>query len=85
MIAWLLVLPCAAWVALRAFGLERGYPLVPLLSYTPLAVAGAATVAALMRGAAPAVVALALTVAATRTRPTRSARACAPPGPPTAA
>ena len=44
LIAWLLVLPVAGWVALRAFGLERGYPMVPLLAYTPLAVAGGAVV-----------------------------------------
>ena len=43
-IAWLLVLPVAGWVVLRAFGLEEGYPMVPLLAYTPLAVAGALAV-----------------------------------------
>ena len=44
LIAWLLVLPVAGWVVLRAFGLEEGYPLVALLAYTPLAVAGATAV-----------------------------------------
>jgi endonuclease/exonuclease/phosphatase (EEP) superfamily protein YafD len=46
-IAWLLVLPFAGWVVLRAFGLERGYPMVPVLAYTPLAVAGAVVVVVL--------------------------------------
>ena len=57
LIAWLLVLPVAGWVVLRAFGLEEGYPLVPLLAYTPLAVAGAVAVfvvALLLRRRAPA-------------------------------
>ena len=66
LIAWLLVLPVAGWVVLRAFGLEEGWPLVPLLAYTPLAVAGALAVAVvaalLLRRRAPALVALALTV-----------------------
>ena len=51
-IAWVVVAPCAAWVIVRAFGLERGWPMVPLLAYTPLAAAGsvvAAVAAALLR------------------------------------
>ena len=66
LIAWLLVLPVAGWVVLRAFGLERGYPMVPLLAYTPLAVGGAAVVvviALLLRRRAPALVAAALMIA----------------------
>ena len=64
-IAWLLVLPVAGWVVLRAFGLEEGYPMVPLLAYTPLAVAGAlaaALIALLLRRRAPALVAAVLMV-----------------------
>ena len=69
LIAWLLVLPVAGWVVLRAFGLEEGWPLVPLVAYTPLAIAGAvvvAIVALLLRRRAPALVAavLAVTLAA---------------------
>ena len=68
-IAWLLVLPLAGWVVLRGFGLERGYPLVPVLAYTPLAVAVAVVacvIALLLRRRAPALVAavLAVTLAA---------------------
>ena len=51
-IAWVVVAPCAAWVVVRALGLERGWPMVPLLAYTPLAAAGsvlAAVAAALLR------------------------------------
>ena len=66
MIAWLLVLPVAGWVVLRAFGLEEGWPMVPLLAYTPLAVAGAVAVVVvtlLLRRRAPAVAAALLAVA----------------------
>jgi hypothetical protein len=62
----MLVLPLAAWVVLRAFGLEEGYPLVPLLAYTPLAIAGAAVaavIALVLRRRAPAVAAVLLAVA----------------------
>ena len=31
----------AAWAVVRLFGLERGYPLVPLVAYTPYVAAGA--------------------------------------------
>jgi endonuclease/exonuclease/phosphatase (EEP) superfamily protein YafD len=31
----------AAWAGVRLFGLERGYPFVPLLAYTPYVAAGA--------------------------------------------
>jgi endonuclease/exonuclease/phosphatase (EEP) superfamily protein YafD len=32
---WLAVVPLVAWALVRAFGLESGYPLVPLIAYTP--------------------------------------------------
>ena len=60
-IAWTLVLPCAGWAAVRALGLERGYPMVPLLAYTPLVAAVAvavAVVSAVLRQRAAAVAAL---------------------------
>jgi endonuclease/exonuclease/phosphatase (EEP) superfamily protein YafD len=41
LVAWLLVAVCAAWVAVRLLGVERGFPLVPLVAYTPLAAAAA--------------------------------------------
>jgi endonuclease/exonuclease/phosphatase (EEP) superfamily protein YafD len=65
LIAWLLVLPLTGWVVLRAFGLEEGWPMVPLLAYTPLAVAGAVVVLVvtlLLRRRAAALVAALLTV-----------------------
>jgi len=60
---WLLVAPILAWTAVRAFGLERGYPLVGLMAFTPC-VAVAALLAtgiaiALRNWAAAAVAALA--------------------------
>jgi endonuclease/exonuclease/phosphatase (EEP) superfamily protein YafD len=62
-IAWLLVVLCAAWAAMRVFGLERGFPLVPLLAFTPLVAVGAVAVvavAALLRQWAAALVAAVL-------------------------
>ena len=32
---WLLIAPFAVWAAARAFGLERGYPTVQLIAFTP--------------------------------------------------
>jgi endonuclease/exonuclease/phosphatase family metal-dependent hydrolase len=32
---WAAVLPTALWAVIRVFGLERGFPLVPLIAYTP--------------------------------------------------
>jgi endonuclease/exonuclease/phosphatase (EEP) superfamily protein YafD len=32
---WLLIAPILAWTAIRVFGLERGYPLVGLMAFTP--------------------------------------------------
>lgn len=43
-VAWMLVAGAAAWVALRTLGLAGGYPLVPLVAYTPYA-AGLAVIA----------------------------------------
>jgi endonuclease/exonuclease/phosphatase (EEP) superfamily protein YafD len=54
-IAWTVVAPCVLWALIRLLGLDRGYPLVPLMAFTPyvvivsLAAAGAA--AALRRWA----------------------------------
>jgi endonuclease/exonuclease/phosphatase (EEP) superfamily protein YafD len=49
-VAWLVVLPWAAWAIARLFGLERGYPLVALMALTPYA-AVAALLAAAIAGA----------------------------------
>jgi endonuclease/exonuclease/phosphatase (EEP) superfamily protein YafD len=43
-VAWVLVALCAAWAAVRLLGLERGYPLVPLIAYTPFVAAAAVVV-----------------------------------------
>jgi len=43
-VAWVLAAGCLGWAAMRAFGLERGFPLVPLVSYTPFVVVGCAAV-----------------------------------------
>jgi endonuclease/exonuclease/phosphatase (EEP) superfamily protein YafD len=32
---WAAVIPIALWAVVRLFGLERGFPLVPLIAYTP--------------------------------------------------
>ena len=64
-IAWVLVAVCAAWLVVRAFGLERGYPMVPLLAFTPLAVGGAvvaAVIAAVLGRRAAAAVAVVVAV-----------------------
>jgi endonuclease/exonuclease/phosphatase (EEP) superfamily protein YafD len=63
--AWLMVGLCAAWVVMRVLGLERGYPLVPLVAFTPFVAAGAVVVvvvAALLRQRGAAVVATVLAV-----------------------
>jgi endonuclease/exonuclease/phosphatase (EEP) superfamily protein YafD len=63
--AWLAAAPWVAWALVRAFGLERGYPLVPLMAFAPYAVLGglaAAVVAAALRRRVPAIVALAAAV-----------------------
>ncbi len=40
-VAWSGVAVAVVWAAVRLLGLERGYPLVPLASFTPYAAAGA--------------------------------------------
>jgi endonuclease/exonuclease/phosphatase (EEP) superfamily protein YafD len=44
LVAWVLAAGCAGWAAMRAFGLEQGFPLVPLMSYTPFVVVGCGVV-----------------------------------------
>lgn len=55
-IAWLVVVPWAVWTVMRVLGVERGYPFVQLIAYTPyvlpLALVGGA-LAALLRRWAP--------------------------------
>jgi endonuclease/exonuclease/phosphatase (EEP) superfamily protein YafD len=66
LVAWLLAAACAAWAALRLLGLDRGFPLVALVAYTPFVVVGAAVVvvvAALLRQRAAAAVAALVAVA----------------------
>jgi endonuclease/exonuclease/phosphatase family metal-dependent hydrolase len=61
-IAWLAVLPWAIWAVVRVLGLERGYPFVQLMAFTPYAAPlalAAGGFAALLRRWAPAVVAAA--------------------------
>jgi endonuclease/exonuclease/phosphatase (EEP) superfamily protein YafD len=56
---WAAVIPVVLWAIVRAFGLERGFPLVPLLAYTPyvtLASMFAVGVAAALRNWAAAIV-----------------------------
>ena len=57
LLAWLLAAVCVGWAAMRLLGLERGFPLVPLVAYTPFAAAAAVAVVAIavllrQRGAA---------------------------------
>ena len=49
-IAWLLAAPAAAWAVARWLGLERGFPLVPLMAYTPYAAVAALLVALVVLG-----------------------------------
>jgi endonuclease/exonuclease/phosphatase (EEP) superfamily protein YafD len=66
LVAWLLAAACVGWAALRLLGLERGFPLVPLVAYTPFVAAGAAAVvvvAVLLRQRAAALVAFVVAVA----------------------
>ncbi len=63
LLVWLAVATLVAWSIVRAFGLESGFPLVPLMAYTPLAGIGAlvlAAMAAALRLWAAAVVAVAV-------------------------
>jgi endonuclease/exonuclease/phosphatase (EEP) superfamily protein YafD len=57
LLAWLLAAVCVGWAAMRLLGLERGFPLVPLVAYTPFVAAAAVAVVAIavllrQRGAA---------------------------------
>jgi endonuclease/exonuclease/phosphatase (EEP) superfamily protein YafD len=49
-LAWLVVLPWAAWAIARLFGLERGYPLVALMAFAPYAAVAALVAAAVAGG-----------------------------------
>ena len=65
MVAWVLVALCGGWVVVRLLGLERGYPLVPLVAFTPFVAAAAVAVVvvvALLRQRGAAVVATVLAV-----------------------
>jgi endonuclease/exonuclease/phosphatase family metal-dependent hydrolase len=42
---WIVVAPLALWAAVRLFGIESGFPLVPLMAFTPYAAAAALLVA----------------------------------------
>lgn len=59
---WVAVVPVAIWALVRVLGLERGFPLVPLMAFTPYATIAALLVAgmaaALRNGAAAAVAGL---------------------------
>jgi endonuclease/exonuclease/phosphatase (EEP) superfamily protein YafD len=61
---WAAIAPIVAWVIVRGFGVERGYPLDPLMAFTPYAAVAAFLAAgialALRNWAAALVVALAL-------------------------
>jgi endonuclease/exonuclease/phosphatase (EEP) superfamily protein YafD len=62
LVAWLLVAPLLAWTAVRLLGLDRGWPLVPLVAFTPyvalLGVLAVAVVVGLRRWLAAAVAAV---------------------------
>ena len=45
--AWLAAGALAVWAVVRLFGLEAGFPLVPLIAYTPLAGLAAALMVAI--------------------------------------
>ena len=45
LLAWLLVLPLVAWAVIRLSGIERGFPMVALMAYTPYAGAAGAILA----------------------------------------
>jgi endonuclease/exonuclease/phosphatase (EEP) superfamily protein YafD len=65
-VAWLLAAPVVLWAVIRIGGLDRGYPLVPLVSFTPYATAASAVVVlalAALRQWRPALLALAGTLA----------------------
>jgi endonuclease/exonuclease/phosphatase (EEP) superfamily protein YafD len=47
-LAWIVVTLVAVWTVARAFGLERGYPLTALITFTPYVVVVAVVVAGLL-------------------------------------
>ncbi|GIJ69280.1 endonuclease/exonuclease/phosphatase family protein [Virgisporangium ochraceum] len=47
---WVAVLGCAVWSVTRVFGLERGWPWVQLMAFTPYVAAAAVVVAAVALG-----------------------------------
>lgn len=60
-LAWLLVVPVVVWTVVRIAGLERGFPLLPLMAFTPFAAGAAVAVAvvvSLLRARVAAAVAL---------------------------
>jgi endonuclease/exonuclease/phosphatase (EEP) superfamily protein YafD len=66
LVAWALAAACVGWAALRLLGLERGFPLVPLVAYTPFVAVAAAVVvivAVLLGQRLPALVAALVAVA----------------------
>ena len=60
--AWAMAAFCASWAVVRLFGLERGFPLVPLMAYTPYMVLLSGTVGAAMQGYFQGLPAVALSV-----------------------
>jgi endonuclease/exonuclease/phosphatase (EEP) superfamily protein YafD len=65
-IAWALAGPCALWALVRLLGLERGFPFVPLMAYTPYVVIASLMVAGcavLMRRWVPAALSVVAAIA----------------------
>src|SRR5688572_16694389 len=65
-VAWMLAAPVVLWAIFRLGGLDRGYPWVPLVSFTPYVTAASPVVVlalAVMRQRWPAVATLAATLA----------------------
>lgn len=86
-LAWAMVAPWIAWAVIRLLGLDSGFPLVPLLAFTPYAAATApvaAAAAAFLGRRAPAVcaAAAALTLLAVLAPRAFSGGPEAPPGAP---
>lgn len=60
MVAWIVVIPFAAWTVIRLFGLDGGYPLEAMMPFTPYVAAASVAAMALalaLRRRTPAVVA----------------------------
>ncbi|HEY6550142.1 MAG TPA: endonuclease/exonuclease/phosphatase family protein [Solirubrobacterales bacterium] len=70
---WVLAIPIVAWTLIRVFGLESGFPLIPLMAFTPYAAIAALLVAgvavALRNWAAAAIVTVATVCLAAATLP----------------